>query len=70
MPDKPPEACDGQRQTTPLVLAPLDHGVALSGKALREYGIETFESCEGGKRHPYAEAAVPCQGRAPSALGR
>ena len=41
---------------------PLDKGVALYVKALRKHGIETFESCEGSKRHSYAEPTVRFHG--------
>jgi hypothetical protein len=39
-------------------LASLDPGVALYVDVLNAAGIETYESCEGGEGHSYAEPAV------------
>ena len=41
---------------------PLDPGIANAVKILREAGIETFESCEGGPGHSYPEPAVRFHG--------
>lgn len=42
--------------------APLDIGIARAVHVLREAGIETFESCEGGNGHAYAEPTVRFHG--------
>jgi len=36
----------------------LDRGIAKAVKLLQSMGIETFESCEGGKRHAYPEPTI------------
>lgn len=36
----------------------LDLGIREAVKALREHGVETFESCEGGSGHAYPEPTV------------
>ena len=41
----------------------LDPGIAPFVLALREYGVETFESCEGGPGHAYAEPTVRFHGQ-------
>lgn len=41
---------------------PLDKGVARYVQVLRKYGVETFESCEGGKGHSYPEPTVRFHG--------
>ncbi len=45
---------------------PLDPGIAEAVILLREAGIETFESCEGGPGHSYPEPTVAFNGE-PSA---
>ncbi|MDQ3743559.1 MAG: hypothetical protein M3444_04165 [Acidobacteriota bacterium] len=37
---------------------PLDPGIARYVKILNEAGVETYESCEGGKGHSYPEPTV------------
>jgi len=37
---------------------PLDPGIEKAVIALREAGVETFESCEGGPGHAYPEPTV------------
>ena len=37
---------------------PLDAGISEYVRILREGGVETYESCEGGEGHPYAEPTV------------
>jgi hypothetical protein len=37
---------------------PLDVGIAQEVETLRAAGIETFESCQGGSGHAYAEPTV------------
>jgi hypothetical protein len=36
----------------------LDPGIRLAVKTLREAGVETFESCQGGAGHAYPEPTV------------
>jgi len=40
----------------------LDRGIATAVKQLQENGIETFESCEGGAGHAFAEPTVRFHG--------
>lgn len=42
----------------------LDRGISYAVKVLREAGIETFESCEGGSGHPFPEPTVRFHGQA------
>ena len=42
--------------------SPLDVGIAPYVEVLVEGGIETFESCEGGSGHAYAEPTVRFHG--------
>ena len=37
---------------------PLDPGITLAVKLLRDAGIEPFEACEGGAEHAYPEPTV------------
>jgi hypothetical protein len=37
---------------------PLDDGIREMVETLRQAGVETFESCEGGKGHAYTEPTV------------
>lgn len=41
---------------------PLDNGIEKEVNTLAEYGIETFESCEGGVGHAYPEPTVRFHG--------
>ncbi len=41
---------------------PLDKGIEKFVLILRENGIETYESCEGGKDHPYPEPTIRFEG--------
>lgn len=41
---------------------PLDKGIERAVLILRKGGIETFESCQGGKGHSYAEPAIRFHG--------
>jgi hypothetical protein len=41
---------------------PLDPGIASAVETLRQAGVETFESCEGGKGHAYHEPTVRFHG--------
>ena len=40
----------------------LDRGIAYAVKVLNEGGVETFESCEGGDGHAFAEPIVRFHG--------
>lgn len=42
--------------------APLDRWVSYAVKVLRDTGIETYESCQGGPGHSYTEPAVRFHG--------
>lgn len=42
--------------------SPLDPGVAPYVRVLRENGVETFESCEGGPGHAYTGPSVRFHG--------
>lgn len=42
--------------------SPLDLGIARYVKVLRDAGVETFESCEGGEGHAYPEPTVRFHG--------
>lgn len=44
---------------------PLDPGIEHAVLALREEGVETFESCEGGPGHAYLEPTVRFHGEPP-----
>lgn len=44
-------------------LETLDPGIAGAVKLLRDAGIETFESCEGGTGHSYREPTVRFNGQ-------
>jgi hypothetical protein len=41
---------------------PLDQGIVEAVKVLREAGIETFESCEGGPGHSFYEPTIRFHG--------
>lgn len=48
---------------TDLVFSPpLDAGIAPYVEALREGGIDTYESCEGGNGHAYPEPTIRFHG--------
>jgi len=40
----------------------LDNGIREAVKILADNDIETFESCEGGKGHPYSEPTIRFHG--------
>jgi hypothetical protein len=42
--------------------SPLDVGIARAVAVLRNAGVETYESCEGGEGHAYLEPAVRFHG--------
>jgi len=44
---------------------PLDIGINAAVLALREHGVDTFESCEGGAGHAYPEPTVRFHGDTP-----
>lgn len=41
---------------------PLDRGISYAVKVLRDSGVETFESCEGGDGHAFLEPTVRFNG--------
>lgn len=41
----------------------LDAGIAPMVQALRDYNVETFESCEGGDGHSYTEPTIRFYGQ-------
>lgn len=41
---------------------PIDPGIKNEVEILRKFGIETYESCEGGKGHPYPEPTIRFHG--------
>lgn len=41
----------------------LDKGIARAVEVLREHGIETYQSCEGGEGHAYPEPTIEFYGR-------
>ena len=43
--------------------SPVDPGIKEAVDALREYGVETYESCQGGEGHPYPEPTVRFHGQ-------
>ena len=42
--------------------SPLDRGISYAVKVLLEGGVETYESCEGGRGHSFREPAVRFHG--------
>src|SRR6266542_4030666 len=44
--------------------SPLDPGIADAVAVLRQWGVETYESCEGGERHAFPEPTVLFHGPA------
>lgn len=44
------------------VLARMDNGIKEAVVLLREHGVETFESCEGGRGHAFPEPTVRFHG--------
>jgi hypothetical protein len=44
------------------VLKRMDNGIREAVVLLREHGVETFESCEGGKGHAFSEPTVRFHG--------
>ncbi len=53
----------GLSPETEALIPRLDSGIARAVAILREAGVETFESCEGGPDHPYPEPAVRFHGQ-------
>ena len=43
---------------------PLDAGIAAAVKVLRDAGVQTFESCEGGEHHSFRHPTVKFYGSA------
>lgn len=48
--------------------SPLDPGIAFYVNVLREAGVETFESCQGGEGHAFPEPTVRFHGERPAGL--
>lgn len=46
----------------PEWVSTLDPGIADAVKLLNKFGVETFESCQGGKGHAYPEPTVRFHG--------
>jgi hypothetical protein len=44
-------------------MKPIDQGIRKAVKILARGGIETFESCEGGKGHPFPEPTIRFHGQ-------
>lgn len=55
----------GDESGTPLreYSPPLDKGILRAVEILNQFGIETFESCEGGPGHAYPEPTVRFHGQ-------
>ena len=51
------------RSRTRPAIPGLDLGIALAVNTLREYDVETYESCEGGPGHSYLEPSVRFHGQ-------
>ena len=49
---------NAERPDTPIDALGLDPGIADAVRVLRDAGIETNESCQGGEGHTYPEPAV------------
>ena len=47
---------------------PLDAGIEKAVRTLREAGVNTYESCEGGAGHSYPEPTVRFHGGYPEAI--
>ena len=47
----------------PKLIKGLDGGIKKYVEILRSEGIETYESCEGGKGHPYPEPTICFHGQ-------
>lgn len=54
----------GPDRLHPKLAAGLDAGIARAVRVIREAGVETFESCEGGSEHAYPEPTVRFHGNA------
>lgn len=53
----------------PSFYASLDPGIAFAVRVLHASGIETCQSCQGGKGHAYAEPAIDFQDTVEGAAG-
>jgi hypothetical protein len=53
---------EGGKQMIKEYSPPLDKGIEREVEILNEYGIETYESCEGGTGHSYPEPTVRFHG--------
>lgn len=82
MNERPPVVCDRCRSKTPLrpdpqtiqraqdmqFEPPLDDGIRDIVVALVEAGVETFESCEGGRGHSFPEPTIRFEGESSEGL--
>jgi hypothetical protein len=57
-----PLKADELEQFAPVTDMELDFGIRDAVLALRAAGIETFESCEGGKGHAFPDPTIKFQG--------
>lgn len=55
---------EGTTVNLPETDMPIDPGIAYAVSALRDGGIETFESCQGGQGHAMPEPTVRFHGNA------
>lgn len=62
MSDARPTLTDDLEQFAPSVDLPLDPGIRRAVLILRRGGVETFESCEGGASHAFAEPTIKFHG--------
>jgi hypothetical protein len=56
------QSCILKRRVSPPVPGRLDPGIRTGVERLQASGIETFESCEGGPGHAYAEPTIRFRG--------
>ncbi len=61
-PENPATAADHTPRLEPIAFDQLDAGIQRFVRLLRDHGIETFESCEGGPGHAYPEPTVRFHG--------
>jgi hypothetical protein len=55
---------DDLEEFAPAVDLPIDVGIRRAVLVLRQAGIETFESCEGGEGHAFTEPTIKFSGGA------
>lgn len=57
-------ADDDLETSAPVVDLPIDPGIRRAVLVLRQAGIETFESCQGGEGHAFPEPTIKFSGGA------